>query len=125
MRLEPRPGANKRIKNAGRYLGCALASIMVLCLPACSAVNPRKVTAIPSERDFTKLDCKQLEAETARIAMEYKDRRFDRQHGTKRAYAVLNGEVAAVNDAIRINECKLPEARIPGAAWSEQRNDPK
>lgn len=86
-------------------------------------INPRKVTDIPSTRDYSTLGCNGLATEKTRIEKAYVDLRFASKHGTTHKMGVLNGQASAVNDQIRMQNCKIESVRIPGDPWPEADND--
>jgi hypothetical protein len=87
---------------------------LVCTLSGCTALYPAEVSAVPPERDFSKLSCDELASESARLKSTYDEMRGTMKSNTRNRYAHLNGEAYAVNDSIRINECKLPAVQIPG-----------
>ncbi len=78
------------------------------------ALYPNQVTATPPDRDFSHLTCDQLEAEGKRLTATYAEMRYTVKANTRNRYAHLNGETYAVNDAIRLQGCKLALVQIPG-----------
>lgn len=96
--------------------------VFAMCLTGCG-INPRKVTDIPSSRDFSALDCSALAGEKKRIEDSYVPLRFASKHGTERKIAILNGEASAVTDQIHTKDCKIAAVRIPGDPWPEVEND--
>jgi hypothetical protein len=87
---------------------------MLCILSGCPALYPSEVSAVPPEQDFSKLSCEALAAESARLKSTYDEMSGTMKPNTRNRYAHLNGEAYAVNDAIRINGCKLPAVQIPG-----------
>jgi hypothetical protein len=90
------------------------------------ALYPNEITAVPPERDFSHLTCPQLEAEGIRLTESYEQMRYTMKPNTRNRYAELNGETYAVNDAIRVQGCKLASVQIPGR-WGhhEYRGSPE
>jgi hypothetical protein len=88
---------------------CVAAGLMSGCAP----LYPAQVSAVPPERDFSKLSCEQLAAEGARLTETYEQMRGTMKSNTRNVYARLNGEARAVNDSIRINGCRIASVEIP------------
>lgn len=84
-------------------------------------INPSKQIATPTTKNFSGMSCEQLGLEKQRIEQGYIHIRFASHHGTKEEIRALNGETHAVNDAIRINSCKLADIQIPGAGITESK----
>lgn len=97
------------------FVFCA---VLVLA-PGCH-IKPRNAQAIAPTRDFNALSCEQLEVESKRITAEYLRLQQTRKPGTRDAIGRLNGETFAVNDAIRINGCKISSVRVPGSPVTEK-----
>jgi hypothetical protein len=84
---------------------------------------PSEIAALPTTFDYTKLTCAELEQKSAQITQEYRDLRFSHRNGIRDHFGKMNGHALAINDAIRINGCKLPSVRIPGNPLREFRNE--
>ena len=120
--------------NADRNRGAGLfrrvfAVCILLTLAGCGSIEgvpiePHHVTPKIPSRDFTKLSCAALETEAVKLTADYKAMRGTVRSGTRDRYSVMNGFAIAINDAIRINDCKIANVRIPGNPLREKRNDP-
>jgi hypothetical protein len=109
-----------------RFAVCAL--VFALCGCAGTALEgaeniPSEIAAVPTTFDYTKLTCLELEQKSAQITQEYRDLRFNHRNGIRDHFGKMNGHALAINDAIRINSCKIPSVRIPGNPLRESRNE--
>lgn len=97
----------------GKTLTRLVLAFALVSMTGC-ALHPSEVISTTPERDFTKLSCGELESESARISGTYVQMRNTTKAGTRDRYSDLNGEAMAVNDSIRVNDCKLANVEIPG-----------
>jgi hypothetical protein len=93
-------------------------ALFSLALAGCG-INPQKQIAIPTTKNFNAMGCEQLGVEKQRIESSYVSLRFKIHHGTQHAIRELNGETQAINDAIRLNGCRLANVQIPGEPITE------
>jgi hypothetical protein len=84
-------------------------------------VNPARVAPLLSPTDYSKLTCDELATLSDRIRYEYRNLRGTQRPGIRIHYARMNGVVIGVNDAIRINGCKLPSVRVPNDRRHERK----
>jgi hypothetical protein len=89
-----------------------LLSFAVLLLAGCM-IRFDDIAPVPTDRNFTQLDCNALASEKARIEAGLNAQIKQHAPGTKKAVGELKGEAEAATAAIAVNRCAVAPVVVP------------
>jgi hypothetical protein len=94
---------------------CCMKSLVVcaaLLLAGCM-LRFEHIAPIPTDRDFSDLDCPALATEKTRIEAGLQAQIKQHDPGTKRAVGVYKGQAEAVNAVLRVKQCAVALVVVP------------